>query len=81
MLVRTNEVHLDAIIEGDCYLIIWPVPEETIWEELGYSTEQIDAMKKIIAAKPKPVAPLVPEIPGHQNNPNPPATDAAGAQP
>src|SRR5438132_5014282 len=24
MKVRANQVHLDAIIEGDCYLIVWP---------------------------------------------------------
>lgn len=24
MQVRANQVHLDAIIEGDCYLIVWP---------------------------------------------------------
>lgn len=29
MKVRANQVHLDAIIEGDCYLLVWPDAEGT----------------------------------------------------
>jgi hypothetical protein len=59
---RTEAVHTDALVKQQAM----GVPDEILWEGLGYSPRQVDRIKQIIAAAPPPVvigAPPEPDIP------------------
>lgn len=55
---RTESEHVDAIVKKQAL----NVPDEILWEEAGYTPQQIERMKKINADRPAPVA--VPATPG-----------------
>jgi hypothetical protein len=67
---RTEAVHTDALVKQKSL----GIPDEVLWEGLGYSPQQIARIKRLIAAAPPPAPVQPPAVmpmvaPGAQVNP------------